>query len=291
MADWIEDVRQVQAEDGYSLHCRLWKPAAGPIRQRILILHGIQSHAGWYESLGRNLAARGIETIMPDRRGSGMNRSERGHTTSPGQLLDDIDTVLRAWRNWSDSKEIRPVLGGISWGGKLAVASAATRPAQWSGLALIAPGLFAKVRPPVLTQLRIAAAAIVRPRKRFPIPLADPALFTSDPARQKFIATDEPTLHEATARFFVTSRILDLRLRRYASRIACPVILQLAASDRIIENTKTREYVNRLPGGGHRIVEYAGAHHTLEFEGEGVSRRYAEDLADWIETRAITSAG
>lgn len=291
MADWVEERRQIQAPDGYSLHCRFWKPASGPVRNRILILHGIQSHAGWYETLGRSLAADGIETAMPDRRGSGMNRIDRGHATSPGQLLDDIDTVYRAWRESSGAADFEAILGGISWGGKLAVASVATRPGQWAGLALIAPGLFARVRPPFAMQLRIGAAALVRPRKRFPIPLADPALFTADPTWQKFIATDEPTLHEATARFFVTSRILDLRLRRYAARIGCPVMLQLANSDRIIDNAKTRAYVNRLSGGEHRIIEYADAHHTLEFEGGGVSKRYADDLADWIENLAITSGG
>lgn len=291
MADWIEEARQVQAADGYSLHCRVWKPKAGSIRGRILILHGIQSHSGWYTSLGQILAARGIETVMTDRRGSGLNQFERGHANSPGQLLDDLDAVHRAWRKWSGSARFEPLLGGISWGGKLAVAAAATRPAQWAGLALIAPGLFAKVRPPALTQLRIAVSTLVRPHRRFPIPLADPALFTANPERQHFIATDEPTLHEATARFFVTSRILDLRLRRYKSKISCPVLLQLAGSDRIIDNAKTRAYVEGLSSSSRRIVEYPDAHHTLEFESGEVSRRYATDLADWIAAAETTSGG
>lgn len=292
MGDWIEEVRQVQAIDGYALHCRIWKPKAGSIRRRILILHGIQSHGGWYATLGQILATRGIETVMPDRRGSGLNQIERGHANSPGQLLDDLDAVHHAWRRWSGSARFEPFLGGISWGGKLAVAAAATRPAQWAGLALIAPGLFAKVRPPVLTQLRIAASALFRPRKRFPIPLADPALFTSNPEKQRFIATDETTLREATARFFVTSRILDLRLRRYKSQIAHPVLLQLAGLDRIIDNDQTQAYVQAmLPSTGKRVLEYPDAHHTLEFESGEVSRRYASDLADWIEAVEVTSEG
>lgn len=291
MPDWIEEVRTITASDGYPLHCRFWRPTKTDAAARILILHGIQSHAGWYESLGRTLAEHGIETAMPDRRGSGANANDRGHTRSPGQLLDDIDAVHRSWRELSGEAAFAPFLGGISWGGKLAVASAATRPGQWSGLALIAPGLFAKVRPPFPMQMRIALAALIRPRKKFPIPLADPALFTADLHWQKFIATDATTLHEASARFFVTSRIFDLRLRRYARRIGCPVLLQLAGADRIVNNDRTRDYVTSLKPPKSTILEYPGAHHTLEFEAGGVARRYAEDLASWIKAEAVTSAG
>ncbi len=290
MPDPVEEARTITASDGYPLCCRFWRPKSTNVVGRILLLHGIQSHAGWYESLARTLARCGIETAMPDRRGSGANESDRGHARSPGQLLDDIDAVYRSWRESSGDSSFGPVLGGISWGGKLAVASLATRPDQWSGLALIAPGLFAKVRPPFATQIRIAAASIVRPQKKFPIPLADPALFTTDPQWQRFIATDETTLHEASARFFVTSRIFDLRLRRYARRISCPVLLQLAEADRIVNNLKTRAYVNALHGTQAKIIEYPGAHHTLEFEGNGISSRYAEDLAGWIAEKSITSA-
>lgn len=290
MPDRIEETRTITASGGYPLLCRFWRPTNSAIRARILILHGIQSHAGWYESLGRTLAEHGIETAMPDRRGSGANASDRGHARSPGQLLEDIDAVYRSWSESSGDSAFAPFLGGISWGGKLAVAAAATRPGQWAGLALIAPGLFAKVRPPFSMQIRIALAALIRPRKQFPIPLADPALFTSDPHWQNFIATDEPTLHDASARFFVTSRIFDLRLRRYARRISCPVLLQLAGADRIVNNDRTRDYVNRLKVAKPTILEYPGAQHTLEFEAGEVSRRYAEDLAAWIKEKTVTSA-
>lgn len=288
MPDWIDEVRTITASDGYPLHCRFWQPTKTDVVARILILHGIQSHAGWYEKLGRTLAEHGIETAMPDRRGSGANASDRGHARSPGQLLDDIDAVYRSWREESGESAFSPCLGGISWGGKLAVASAATRPGQWAGLALIAPGLFAKVRPPLPMQVRIALAALIQPRKKFPIPLADPSLFTTDPLWQNFIATDATTLHDASARFFVTSRILDLRLRRYARRIGCPVLLQTAGADRIVNNPRTRDYVKSLSGSPTTILEYPDAHHTLEFEAGGVAQRYAEDLARWITEKAVT---
>src|SRR4051812_36973547 len=113
------------ASDGYPIHVVVW-PAPGPVRGRVVVLHGVQSHGGWYHGLGRTLAGAGYETHFPDRRGSGANRGDRGHTPSAGRLVRDITERLGALRE-RDSK-VPIVLAGISWGGKLAVVTAGRHP-------------------------------------------------------------------------------------------------------------------------------------------------------------------
>ena len=41
------------ASDGYPLHVTIW-PAVQPPRGQIVVLHGVQSHGGWYHRLGRS---------------------------------------------------------------------------------------------------------------------------------------------------------------------------------------------------------------------------------------------
>src|SRR4051812_8754318 len=103
------------ASDGYSIHVAVW-PATGPPRGRIVVLHGVQSHGGWYQSLGRTLAEAGYETHFPDRRGSGANRVDRGHAPSSRRLVADLAEYLRALRARAPS--VPTALAGISWGGK-----------------------------------------------------------------------------------------------------------------------------------------------------------------------------
>src|SRR5438309_370577 len=57
-----------EASDGYPLHVAVW-PSSGPPRGRVLVIHGVQSHSGWYHGLGRNLASAGFEAHFPDRLG------------------------------------------------------------------------------------------------------------------------------------------------------------------------------------------------------------------------------
>ncbi|QDV33673.1 alpha/beta fold hydrolase [Tautonia plasticadhaerens] len=273
--------RRFEASDGYPLHVLSW-PTPGPPRAVAVILHGVQSHAGWYHHLGRTLAGGGIEAHFPDRRGSGSNESQRGHCPSSRRLVKD---VLELTRDLKASRPATPViLGGISWGGKVAVVSAAKGPESIDGVALICPGLQPRVGVPITEKLRIAAGFFLfRSKPIFRIPLADPALFTADPEAQRFIAEDELGLRRASAGLLAASMFLDRAARRAPGRVNQPCLLMLAGRDRIVDNDRTRAYFSRIASADTQEVEYPEAHHTLEFEAD--PGRYARDLIGWIEAR------
>src|SRR5438270_4639724 len=126
------------ASDGYPIHVASW-PTTRPPRGRVVVLHGVQSHGGWYHRLGRTLAGSGYEAHFPDRRGSGANRVDRGHTPSTGRLLADVAEYLVVLRHREPSAPIS--LAGFSWGGELALVTAARRQVLVGALALICPGL------------------------------------------------------------------------------------------------------------------------------------------------------
>ena len=112
--------------------------------------------AGSWSSTGSRATAAGItasagpwprpgyEAHFPDRRGSGANRRDRGHTPSTGRLLDDVAEYL-ADRSARRDPASPIALAGISWGGKLAVITAGRRPDLVDALALICPGLHPRV--------------------------------------------------------------------------------------------------------------------------------------------------
>jgi alpha-beta hydrolase superfamily lysophospholipase len=266
--------------DGYPIHVAVW-PAQGPLRGRLVVIHGVQSHGGWYHRLGRTLAEAGYETHFPDRRGSGANRVQRGHAPSARRLMDDLAEWLNALRD--PDPAVPQGLVGISWGGKLAVLVAAGHPELVDALALVCPGLEPQVGVSAGERLRIAWAFLTNRYKTFPIPLSDPALFTASPAGQAFIAADLLGLHAGTAGLLAASSFIDFRLRWARKRARQPILLMLAGQDRIVDNTATRAAVDAMASIDRTVIEYPEGHHTLEFEPD--PSRYARDLIAWFEER------
>jgi alpha-beta hydrolase superfamily lysophospholipase len=279
------------AGDGYRWKYRQYHVDGTP-RGVVVFVHGIQSHAGWYEFSCTQLAQAGYQVYFLDRRGSGMNAEERGDAPSFRRLLDDIAeflTVLPRTAPRGHTVGRLPVfLAGISWGGKLAVALERRHPGLVDGLALLCPGFFAKVRPTLWQRISILCMRLFRPRKKYPIPLNDPELFTASPRWQQFLRDDPLRLHQATARLLLESVRLDGYLRFTPKYVHVPVLLLLAGEDRVIRNDDTREYVGRFATPDKEIIEYPGAHHTLEFEPDPSG--FIGDLRGWLDKRSETPA-
>ncbi len=268
------------AGDGYVWRYRRYEPAGTP-RASVVMLHGIQSHGGWYGDSCGELADQGYAVSFLDRRGCGLNESERGDAPSFRRLLDDVAEFM--------ANQPRPrFLAGISWGGKLAVSLQRRRPGMTDGLILLAPGLCPHIRPPLRQRLPIIVSRLFAPRRRFPIPLNEPELFTANPERQEYIGDDPLALREATARFLFESSRMDVYLRFAARHVTMPVLLLLAGADRIIDNVATRRFAVRFPQIDRTVIEYADAHHTLEFEPGGPP--FVRDILRWLASHAPPAA-
>jgi len=259
------EIRSWTMSDGYAIHGRLWppqrdaRPSAG-----FIYLHGIQSHGGWFEWSASLLAQTGNPVLLPDRRGSGLNRQDPGDTPAAQRWLADIDE-LAAWLETQYAIERFGVVG-VSWGGKLAVAWALRNNERVERLLLVAPGLFPAVNLGIIGRWRVGLALLCGGHRPFPIPLDDPRLFTDNPARQAFINDDPLKLTHATARFLYQSSKLDRQLAKAApGSLRVPVTLALATRDRIIRNSPTERWLRRLAAQPVTVRVFPAAH-TLEFE-------------------------
>jgi alpha-beta hydrolase superfamily lysophospholipase len=270
--------------DGYRCSYRAYR-AVNP-RARLVCLHGIQSHGGWYEHSCQWLAAAGFDVTFLDRRGSGQNQNARGDTPSFRRLLDDIADFLHPLTQTPPRLPL--VLMGISWGGKLAAAFACRHPGFVDALALLCPGFCPRLGLSRATRLAVLWARLTAPTRRFPVPLSDPEIFTASPRWQQFLRDDPLALHHATARFLVESVRLDGYLRWKAKRVGLPILMLLAEKDRIIDNERTRCFFHHFASTDKEIREYPGAHHTLEFESD--PERHLLDLKTWLERQVSKEA-
>ncbi|MCX7398904.1 MAG: alpha/beta fold hydrolase [Planctomycetales bacterium] len=280
-------LREHVASDGYRLKYRHWAPV-NP-RGIVIALHGIQSHSGWYDYSSRRLADAGFAVYFPDRRGSGLNGFQRGHAAHAMRLVNDVRALRELAINETvvgtvnSNAQLPITILGISWGGKLAAVVAALFPREFDRLALLYPGLVARIGPTWSQLLRLNLARTFEVVKHhIPIPLDDPALFTQVPEWQQFISHDPLALHTVSSSFLNAGRDLDRELTTHCVKILQPTLLLLAENDSIIDNGAVRERVNRF--GTHQLTTqvYPGARHTLEFEPN--RDVVLADLLAWLST-------
>ncbi len=253
-------------------------PAEAPDnRVGVVYFHGIESHAGWFDMAARMLQESGIDVFCLDRRGSGINREDRGllsgHTESMDELFADIDAFVVPLRERYE----RIVLVGLSWGGKLGLAYSVSRPEAVDELVLITPGIRALVDVSLAEKLGIFATSFVAPKTRFATPI-EPEMFTTTPEYLAYIKADPLRLHDATARFFMTSHALDIFVEERTRENRLPVLLYLAGNDRIIDNDGVREVLDTSPAPVE-IIEYADQTHSIQFD---APRRMIDDMLEWL---------
>lgn len=258
---------ELKLPDGYVTPV-FWHRAQGHRRGLpVLYVHGIQSHPGWFAASASAVAEAGHDVFQVTRRGSGLNTADRGHARSAGVLVEDVAAACEMVMSAGQASQVH--LAGVSWGGKLLACycSFKSRP-EVASLTLVAPGIVPRVDVAIGIKLAVLGAAMFRPRAMFDIPLSDVELFTDTPVMRQYLRDEPLRLHKATAGFLLASAILDRRLKNAKSgSLNVPTTLLLACRDRIIDNAKTAEVLQKLAGDRLRTVEFDAAH-TIEFEAD-----------------------
>ncbi len=268
--------REFQAPDGVYLgYIAYTAPGADTA---LVYLHGVESHAGWFAQAAVQLQERGYDVFCLDRRGSGINRENRGFTSGHVDtfqvLLDDIHTFVGQLRQ----RYRRIVLVGLSWGGKLATAHALAWPGDADDLVLITPGLKALVDVSLLDKLRIVLFSQLSPQSRIASPIA-PEMFTTTPRYLDYIEKDPLRLTDATARFYWQSNRLDAWLDNNIDTLDTPLLLFLAGRDRIIDNAGVIELLQRAWLLEFEIIDYPDQTHSVQFDDPD---RLVQDLDQWL---------
>lgn len=276
-----------RAADGAELGFVAYRQPATAASTALVYLHGIESHAAWFDTAARLLQQRGYDVFCLDRRGSGINRENRGfvsgHVDRFDTLVTDVKFFVRPLRPHYE----RVFLVGLSWGGKLALAYGLTYPEDCSGLILITPGLRPLVDVGPATKLWVFVANGLAPQARVAIPI-QPEMFTTTPEHLQYIRDDALRLKQATARFLSESVRLDRYLERVIAEHTLPTLLFLAGQDRIIDNAGVIELLEHADRASLDLIEYADQTHSIQFDAPD---RLVADMSHWIESPQARPAG
>jgi alpha-beta hydrolase superfamily lysophospholipase len=263
---------EYRTRDGDALGYIAWtQPGASTA---LVYLHGIESHAGWFAQAATRLAAQGYDVFSLDRRGSGINRENRGYVSGHIDhyqiLFEDIHDFIAPLR----SRYQHVFLVGLSWGGKLATAYELEYPQNINGLILITPGIKALVDVSLPVKLKIVLYAQLSPETPIASPIT-PEMFTTTPRYLDYIKGDPSRLTHATARFYFTA--LDT-----------PTLLLLAGQDRIIDNAGVIEILYRGNSDRLTVIDYPEQTHSVQFDDP---EQLVQDMDHWLQQQLANTTG
>jgi alpha-beta hydrolase superfamily lysophospholipase len=272
---------RLPSADGLDLYWRAWRPQAAP-RAVVLLVHGLNEHAGRYQNPVGYFVPRGYAWYAPDLRGHGRSAGLRGHVDGFDQYLGDVAavTALAAERH----PGVPRFLVGHSLGGLIAILFALRAPQGLTGVAVSSPslGVAPASRPPAPLLALGRVLNVVWPTFRIDNGL-DPAHLSKDPAVGRAYVADPLVGHKVSARWYASLQRAFAEAHAGAQRLSVPTLVLSAGADRMVDPEATRRWAARTPPGLCALVEWDGLFHECFNEPE--RQQVFERLESWLESR------
>jgi len=265
----------IDAPGGYGIPVRRYGP--GGAGRPVVMLHGLESHSGWFVQSARCIAERGMPVHAFDRCGSGVSQAVPELGARLDDLLAEVDAVVDRALEGTPFHAV--YLVGHCFGALLALLYAGLhQPARVARLALATPALYTRTALGLGEKLRILSSAISRHPTREPVPLAPEDFSELDPFVD-LVRRDPLALRSVPALLLFEIWRARFRLPRAAEVLRMPVFVGLAGQDPICDNARNLRLLRRVTGSMD-IVTYRRARHILEFSGQRAA--FLEDLAGWL---------
>jgi alpha-beta hydrolase superfamily lysophospholipase len=248
----------------------------GP-KNPLIMLHGLQSHSGWFTQSASFIAGLGIPVYSVDRYGSGLSEAPRGGYRSINDSLDDIDAAARfAMENHSADKVY---LLGHCFGAIGACLYTSRRRERVKALIMPTPAIFTKNDLKPLDKLKVLLSRMTWSDIPVPVPL-EPSMMSELDEYIDFAGSDNLALRYASGRFFYDIPKARRMAVESAGSIKTPVFMALSGLDRVCDNGNNRAFFDSLGSEDKILKVYPGARHILEFSKE--KEAFFGDLAGWL---------
>lgn len=269
---------RVEALAGYGIPVRRF--GIGGSRRPVVLLHGLQSHSGWFVQSARHIAELGFPVHAFDRCGSGVSEGECKAGPPLSGLLTEIDAV--ADHALLDRGHDSFYLLGHCFGAIPALLYAGLhRPYRVAGLVLATPALYTHTDLPLRDKAGVLWSVLTRCPAQVPVPIAAEDFSELAPFVE-FVRSDPLVRREFPARFLFDIQWARSRLPRAARELQAPLLAAMAGEDPICDNARTRRLLEHV-GAPKDLRVYAEARHVLEFS--AARDAFFQDLAVWLLQR------
>ena len=276
--------RTFEGLGGLKIAMRSWQPE-GAARGIMILIHGFNSHSGYFVWAAEQFAANQFATYALDHRGRGKSEGERFYVDKFSDWLDDVDTLVGIAR--SENPGLPVYLLGHSVGGVIASSYTYEHQAEVAGL--ICESFAFDVGLPQLAQLALEGASYLIPH--LPVYSLKNEIFSRDPAVVEQMNND-PLIKNEKQPAETAAEVLKAaaRLKENMPKIQVPVFIIHGTDDKATRFQGSQYFYDNVGSKDKTLKLYEGGYHDLlnDLDKETVMA----DILAWVNERvpATTAA-
>ncbi|HVQ16237.1 MAG TPA: lysophospholipase [Vicinamibacterales bacterium] len=267
---------------GFRIFYRSWRPYGGA-RGIAVLVHGFNSHSGYYTWIASQLAATGLAVYALDHRGRGRSEGERYYVETVDDYVTDLATFVQLAT--SENPGLPVFMLGHSAGGVISCVYALEHQDQLAGL--ICESFAFKVPAPDFALSILKGLSHIAPHAHvFKLKNAD---FSRDPDVVQYMNAD-PLIHNEVQPTQTVAAMVraDERLERELGSITIPLFIIHGTHDRATRPSGSQQFYDTAGSSDKTLKLYEGYVHDLlnDLGREAVMA----DIERWIDAR-VTTAG
>jgi len=263
--------------NGQKVFYRNWKTADSP-KAVVIIVHGFNSHSGYYQWTAEQLTAKNFETYAIDIRGRGNSDGERFYIADNNEIISDIDQLV------SLAKEANPNLPlfvlGHSAGGVLSALYMLDHQDRVNGF--ICESFAYQLPAPDFAIAVLKGLSHIAPHAHV-LKLKNEE-FTRDPAAVEAMNNDPLIAHEVQPTKTIQQLVLaDERLKKGFPDITIPLLIIHGTMDKATKPAGSQEFYDKSGSTDKTLKFYEGHYHDLlnDIDKEIVMN----DILEWLSKR------
>ena len=262
---------------GLRIATRAWEPL-GKVRGTVILVHGFNSHSGYFEWPAQQFAASGFAAYALDHRGRGKSEGERYYVDKFTDWLEDLDKLVAIAR--SENTSVPVFMLGHSVGGVIASSYVFEHQTEIAGL--VCESFALDVGLPNLVQLALEGASHLIPH--LPLYSLKNEIFSRDPAVVAQMNND-PLIANEKQPAETASEVLKAaaRLKENMPDFKVPVFIIHGTDDKATRPEGSQYFYDNVGSSDKTLKLYEGGYHDLlnDIDKEIVMA----DILEWVNER------
>ena len=253
----MKNERTFEGVGGLRIAMRSWLPE-GAVRGVVILIHGFNSHSGYFAWAGERFAGSGFAAYALDHRGRGKSEGERFYVEKFSDWLEDVDKLVEIARSENPGAPV--YLLGHSVGGVIASSYAFEHQAEIAGL--VCESFALDVGLPQLVQLALKGASHLVPH--LPVYSLKNEIFSRDPNVVAAMNSD-PLIANEKQPAETASEVLKAaaRLKENMPNFHVPVFIIHGTEDKATRPAGSQYFYDNVGSADKTLKLYEGGYHDL----------------------------